>query len=68
MHYNVIRMSFVDPGTANSRPETGSTVFLRRTMNPIGKRAIILLNLGSPDSTSTKDVHKYLMEFLWTSG
>jgi ferrochelatase len=64
MHYNVIRMSFVDPGTANSRPETGSTVFLRGTMNPIGKRAIILLNLGSPDSTSTKDVHKYLMEFL----
>jgi ferrochelatase len=29
-----------------------------------GKRAILLLNLGSPDSTSTKDVHDYLMEFL----
>jgi ferrochelatase len=33
-------------------------------MTPIGKRAIILLNLGSPDSTATKDVHSYLMEFL----
>ena len=28
------------------------------------KRAILLLNLGSPDSTATKDVHRYLMEFL----
>jgi protoporphyrin/coproporphyrin ferrochelatase len=33
-------------------------------MTATGKRAIILLNLGSPDSTSTRDVHKYLMEFL----
>lgn len=33
-------------------------------MTPTGKRAILLLNLGSPDSTSTKDVHTYLMEFL----
>jgi ferrochelatase len=33
-------------------------------MTTIGKRAILLLNLGSPDSTATKDVHKYLMEFL----
>jgi len=33
-------------------------------MTAIGKRAIILLNLGSPDSTSTRDVRKYLMEFL----
>lgn len=33
-------------------------------MTAIGKRAILLLNLGSPDSTATKDVHKYLMEFL----
>src|SRR5579863_8771870 len=29
-----------------------------------GKRAILLMNLGSPGSTSTRDVHKYLMEFL----
>jgi ferrochelatase len=29
-----------------------------------GKRAILLMNLGSPDSTSTPDVHRYLMEFL----
>jgi ferrochelatase len=28
------------------------------------KRAILLMNLGSPDSTSTKDLHTYLMEFL----
>jgi ferrochelatase len=34
------------------------------TMTAIGKRAILLLNLGSPDSTATKDVHRYLMEFL----
>jgi len=27
-------------------------------------RGIILMNLGSPDSTSTKDVRKYLAEFL----
>jgi protoporphyrin/coproporphyrin ferrochelatase len=33
-------------------------------MTPIGKCGIILLNLGSPDSTAPKDVHKYLMEFL----
>src|ERR1700742_5171620 len=33
-------------------------------MTPTGKRAILLLNLGSPDSTSTRDVHAYLMEFL----
>ena len=28
------------------------------------KRAILLMNLGSPDSTSVRDVHTYLMEFL----
>ena len=28
------------------------------------KRGIVLLNLGSPDSTEVKDVRKYLMEFL----
>lgn len=33
-------------------------------MTASGKHAILLLNLGSPDSTATKDVHKYLMEFL----
>src|SRR6202789_260820 len=33
-------------------------------MTPISRRAILLLNLGSPDSTATRDVHKYLMEFL----
>ena len=30
----------------------------------MSKRGIILLNLGSPDSTEVKDVRKYLMEFL----
>jgi len=29
-----------------------------------GRKGILLMNLGSPDSTSTKDVHRYLMEFL----
>ena len=33
-------------------------------MTNTGKRAILLMNLGSPDSTSTRDVHTYLMEFL----
>ena len=33
-------------------------------MTQSGKRAILLMNLGSPDSTSTPDVHRYLMEFL----
>src|SRR5688572_15983545 len=28
------------------------------------KKGIILMNLGSPDSTEVKDVRKYLMEFL----
>src|SRR5688572_17324829 len=28
------------------------------------KRAILLMNLGSPDSTQVKDVKKYLTEFL----
>jgi ferrochelatase len=28
------------------------------------KRAILLMNLGSPDSTATPDVRRYLMEFL----
>src|SRR5436190_10657788 len=28
------------------------------------KRGIVLMNLGSPDSTSVKDVRKYLNEFL----
>src|SRR5579871_6216124 len=29
-----------------------------------GNRAVLLMNLGSPDSTATKDLHTYLMEFL----
>ncbi|MEO5996945.1 MAG: ferrochelatase [Chitinophagaceae bacterium] len=33
-------------------------------MENISKRGIILMNLGSPDSTELKDVKKYLMEFL----
>ncbi|HUR10497.1 MAG TPA: ferrochelatase [Flavitalea sp.] len=33
-------------------------------MNENGTRAVILMNLGSPDSTSIPDVRKYLMEFL----
>jgi ferrochelatase len=33
-------------------------------MTVTGKRGILLMNLGSPDSTSTRDVHTYLMEFL----
>jgi ferrochelatase len=31
------------------------------------KRGVILMNLGSPDSTSVKDVRKYLNEFLMDS-
>lgn len=33
-------------------------------MYVMAKRGIVLLNLGSPDSTAVKDVKKYLMEFL----
>lgn len=33
-------------------------------MTKKGKRAILLMNLGSPDSTSTRDLRTYLMEFL----
>ena len=28
------------------------------------KRALLLMNLGSPDSTEVKDVRKYLNQFL----
>ena len=30
----------------------------------MAKRAVLLVNLGSPDSTSTRDVRRYLNEFL----
>jgi len=33
-------------------------------MEPAAKRAIVLMNLGSPDSTEVKDVKRYLNEFL----
>ncbi|HEY4154117.1 MAG TPA: ferrochelatase, partial [Puia sp.] len=33
----------------------------------ISRRGIILMNLGSPDSTAVKDVRKYLNEFLFDS-
>ena len=33
-------------------------------MNSSTKRGVLLMNLGSPDSTEVKDVRKYLMEFL----
>jgi ferrochelatase len=31
---------------------------------PMSKKAVLLINLGSPDSTSVSDVRKYLREFL----
>src|SRR5215471_17198231 len=42
-----------------SFPSTFANYNLHRT-----KRGIILMNLGSPDSTEVKDVRKYLNEFL----
>ena len=30
----------------------------------MARKAVLILNLGSPDSTSTADVRKYLKEFL----
>ena len=33
-------------------------------MSQTNKRGIVLMNLGSPDSTSVKDVRRYLNEFL----
>lgn len=62
MILNVIRMSFVRFSSIRPPPETRTFAFI--DMTPTGKRAILLMNLGSPDSTATKDVHKYLMEFL----
>ena len=45
--------------------ESFKGLFLQiNVMSQAGKRAILLMNLGSPDSTSTRDVHTYLMEFL----
>lgn len=38
----------------------GLSLHLRLSMN----RAIVLMNLGSPDSTDVKDIKKYLNEFL----
>jgi ferrochelatase len=32
--------------------------------DPMPKQGILLLNLGSPDSASTRDVRRYLREFL----
>jgi ferrochelatase len=40
------------------------TYSVNRAANRTAKRAILLMNLGSPDSTATADVHRYLMEFL----
>lgn len=45
--------------------ESFKGLFLQiNVMSQARKRAILLMNLGSPDSTSTRDVHSYLMEFL----
>jgi ferrochelatase len=33
-------------------------------LQPVMKRAIVLMNLGSPDSTEVRDVKRYLDEFL----
>jgi len=38
--------------------------FANHNLQMILKRGIILMNLGSPDSTQVKDVRKYLNEFL----
>src|ERR1700727_602415 len=56
----------VKPEKSISGPKTFLSILPLQIiiMTAIGKRAILLLNLGSPDSTATKDVHKYLMEFL----
>ncbi len=39
-------------------------LFLQPHKLTMAKRGIVLMNLGSPDSTSVKDVRKYLNEFL----
>jgi ferrochelatase len=39
-------------------------MFNPKDMTQKGKRAILLMNLGSPDSTSVRDLHRYLMQFL----
>ena len=42
----------------------GKLRFLRSSHLPMPKRAVLLVNLGSPDSTSVPDVSRYLREFL----
>src|SRR3954452_25472090 len=41
-----------------------STVYICNLFYVMAKRGIVLLNLGSPDSTEVQDVKKYLMQFL----
>src|SRR5579863_6836971 len=54
-------MGFIRPGPA---PWGKNRFFANYFTMAKGKKGVLLMNLGSPDSTSTKDVHKYLMEFL----
>ncbi|MEO8116147.1 MAG: ferrochelatase, partial [Bacteroidota bacterium] len=44
-----------------------ATTFANRKIVYMKKRGVLLMNLGSPDSTEVKDVRKYLMEFLMDS-
>jgi ferrochelatase len=41
-----------------------SAVYICKLFYAMAKRGIVLMNLGSPDSTEVKDVRKYLMQFL----
>jgi ferrochelatase len=53
-HYNVISAFFV----------LSNFNFVACNMIKTNKRGILLMNLGSPDSTQVKDVKKYLTQFL----
>src|SRR3954469_24396553 len=44
--------------------ESRCIIYKQAPMQQYSKRGIILMNLGSPDSTQVKDVRKYLRQFL----
>jgi ferrochelatase len=46
------------------RPSFDIFAFLPTNAGPMPKRAVLLANLGSPDSTAVPDVKRYLREFL----
>ena len=57
-------MKTVTTITYSGRINRGDTITFATPMQFAMKRGILLMNLGSPDSTDVKDVKRYLDEFL----